>query len=180
MLGGFYPFMRNHNADTSISQEFYRWPVTAQAAKNVLDIWYRLMEYFYTTFHPASLNGSPILQALWYKYPKDTSTYSSFVEMPVHIVGGFTLPLHVNGAMTTKEVRRDDFRIVVAPNAGGNAAGRLYVDDGVSLEQANGTTALTFDDQDGALSMNGTFGYNLGVNVASVKILDVDQSPKSV
>ncbi|KAJ3899502.1 hypothetical protein F5879DRAFT_926201 [Lentinula edodes] len=30
----------------------------------------------------------------------------------------------------------------------------------------------------GALSMNGTFGYILGVNVTSVKILDVDQSPK--
>ncbi|KAJ3862962.1 alpha-glucosidase [Lentinula novae-zelandiae] len=49
----------------------------------------------------------------------------------------------------------------------GNAPGRLYVNDGVSLEQTNGTTALTFDDQDEALSMNGTFGYNLGANVAT-------------
>lgn len=57
MLGAFYPFMRNvrfhviprlrerslnvvyqHNADTSISQEFYRWASVTQAAKNVLDI----------------------------------------------------------------------------------------------------------------------------------------------
>ncbi|KAE9385783.1 hypothetical protein BT96DRAFT_949592 [Gymnopus androsaceus JB14] len=43
MLGGFYPFMRNHNNDGSISQEFYRWPVVAQAAKNVLDMRYRLI-----------------------------------------------------------------------------------------------------------------------------------------
>ncbi|KAJ4463880.1 glycosyl hydrolases family 31-domain-containing protein, partial [Lentinula edodes] len=234
MLGGFYPFMRNHNADTSISQEFYRWPVTAQAAKNVLDIRYRLMDYFYTTFHQASLDGSPVLQALWYKYPKDTSTYPidlqflfgpsilvspvtdenstsvtiylprdtfyefltlepvsgtganvtltnvDFTEIPVHIVGGSILPLRVNGTMTTTELRQNDFEIVVAPSAAGNASGRLYVDDGVSLEQTNGTTALTFDYKDGALSVNGTFGYNLGVNVASVKILGVNQSPKNV
>ncbi|KAJ7716982.1 family 31 glycoside hydrolase [Mycena olivaceomarginata] len=40
MVGAFYPFMRNHNSDTSISQEFYRWALTTQAAQNVLDIRY--------------------------------------------------------------------------------------------------------------------------------------------
>ena len=56
-LGAFYPFMRNvlvsssiwilnadgssfvqHNADTSISQEFYIWPSVTQATNNALDI----------------------------------------------------------------------------------------------------------------------------------------------
>ncbi|KAJ3982734.1 glycoside hydrolase family 31 protein [Lentinula detonsa] len=234
MLGGFYPFMRNHNADTSISQEFYRWPVTAQAAKNILDIRYRLMDYFYTTFHQASLDGSPVLRALWYKYPKDTSTYSidlqflfgpsilvspvtnenstsvtiylpndtfydfltlepvtgassnvtltdvDFTEIPVHIIGGSILPLRVNGTMTTTDLRQTDFEIVVAPSKGGNASGQLYVDDGVSLDQTNGTTAITFEYQNGVLTVNGTFGYDVGVNVAGVKILGVDQSPRNV
>ncbi|KAJ7494439.1 alpha-glucosidase [Mycena galericulata] len=75
MLGAFYPFMRNHNADTSISQEFYRWPVVAQAAKNVLDIRYRLMDYIYTSFHEANLVGTPVVSPLWFKYPKDATTY---------------------------------------------------------------------------------------------------------
>ncbi|KAF7366623.1 Glycoside hydrolase family 31 protein [Mycena sanguinolenta] len=75
MLGAFYPFMRNHNADTSISQEFYRWPVVAQAAQNVLDIRYRLMDYIYTAFHTASLTGAPVVSPMWFKYPKDTATY---------------------------------------------------------------------------------------------------------
>ncbi|KAJ6469014.1 alpha-glucosidase [Mycena vitilis] len=75
MLGAFYPFMRNHNADTSISQEFYRWPVTTEAAKNVLDIRYRLLDYFYTAFHEANLQGSPVVSPMWFKYPKDAATY---------------------------------------------------------------------------------------------------------
>ena len=61
-LGAFYPFMRNvrrtssiyahadgpsfvqHNADTSISQEFYIWPSVTQATNNALDI--RLVPLF--------------------------------------------------------------------------------------------------------------------------------------
>ncbi|KAG6902075.1 hypothetical protein C0995_004774 [Termitomyces sp. Mi166 len=75
MLGAFYPFMRNHNQDTSISQEFYRWASVTQAAKTVIDIRYRLMDYIYTAFHQAHLDGTPVLHPLWYKYPKDTATY---------------------------------------------------------------------------------------------------------
>ncbi|KAI0255275.1 alpha-glucosidase [Lactifluus subvellereus] len=75
MLGAFYPFMRNHNAIESISQEFYRWPLVAQAAKNALAIRYRLLDYFYTAFHRAHVDGSPVLNPLWFKYPTDTSTF---------------------------------------------------------------------------------------------------------
>jgi alpha-glucosidase len=57
MLGAFYPFMRNvsvllichwdvvnistifkHNSIDSTSQEFYLWPLVAQAARNALEI----------------------------------------------------------------------------------------------------------------------------------------------
>ncbi|KAF7294555.1 Glycoside hydrolase family 31 protein [Mycena indigotica] len=74
-LGAFYPFMRNHNADNAISQEFYRWPQTTAAAKNALDIRYRLIDYFYTAFHQASELGTPVVSPMWFKYPKDTATY---------------------------------------------------------------------------------------------------------
>ncbi|KAK7014854.1 glycoside hydrolase family 31 protein [Favolaschia claudopus] len=76
MLGAFYPFMRNVHGDTSISQEFFRWALTTTAAQNALDIRYRLLDYFYTAFHKASLQGTPVVSPLWFKYPKDTATYA--------------------------------------------------------------------------------------------------------
>jgi alpha-glucosidase len=36
---------------------------------------YRLLDYFYTAFHKASLDGSPVLNPLWFKYPTDSSTF---------------------------------------------------------------------------------------------------------
>jgi alpha-glucosidase len=34
-----------------------------------------LLDYLYTAFHKASLDGSPVLSPLWFKYPTDTSTF---------------------------------------------------------------------------------------------------------
>lgn len=65
-----------------------------QAAQNVLDIRYvsrcptllnvtyltsissyRLLDYIYTAFHEANLQGTPVVNPLWFKYPKDAATY---------------------------------------------------------------------------------------------------------
>lgn len=75
-LGAFYPFMRNHAGDTSISQEYYRWPLTIAAAKNAIAVRYRLLDYFYTAFHRQTTTGLPSLNPLFFHYPSDSKTFA--------------------------------------------------------------------------------------------------------
>lgn len=74
-LGAFYPFMRNHAADDSISQEYYRWPLTTAAARKIIPVRYRLLDYFYTAFHRQTTTGLPSLNPLFYHYPNDANTF---------------------------------------------------------------------------------------------------------
>ena len=221
-----------HNADTSISQEFYRWPMTTQAAKNALDMRYRLIDYLYTSFHQAKLDGTPVLNPLWYQFPKDPNTFAidtqfffgpsilvspvieenstsvdvyypnelfydfhtlaatqggsattltnvNFTTIPVSIKGGAVLPLRASSAMTTTELRKTDFELVVAPSAQGTASGSLYLDDGVSITQKH-TTTVSFAYKSGKLTVKGSFGYSTGVNVSRVRFANTKSAPKTV
>ncbi|KAG9036520.1 hypothetical protein FRB95_008575 [Tulasnella sp. JGI-2019a] len=74
-LGAFSPFMRNHNQDNSISQEFYRWNMTAVAATKAINLRYQLLDYIYTHFHRQSVDGTPLIGPMWFHYPQDAATF---------------------------------------------------------------------------------------------------------
>lgn len=43
---------------------------------HILSDRYRLIDYIYTALHRAHLDGTPLIQPLWFKYPKDVNTFS--------------------------------------------------------------------------------------------------------
>lgn len=222
-LGAFNPFYRNHNELGSISQEFYRWPTVADAARKAIDIRYRLLDYLYTAFHQQTQTGEPFLQPLFYVYPSDANTFANeaqffygdsllispvqdvgqtsvdayfpndvfydwhtgaavhgqgatvhldnigVTEIPIHIRGGSVIPLRAKSAMTTTELRRRPFEILVAPNLSGYASGSLYLDDGESLNTVS--SEIEFEYNRGHLTIRGQFGYQANVVIESVTVL---------
>ena len=234
MLGAFYPFYRNHNGDTSISQEFYLWKSVTQSAIKAVDIRYRMLDYFYTSFHQQTVDGTPSLNPMWFLYPDDTTarkidlqffwgdavlispvtaenstsveiylpqdrfydfnqdfapvhgqgkrltlTDIDYQTIPIHLRGGTIIPLRVAGANTTTELRTKDFDIIVATGTDGTARGRLYLDDGDSIQQ-DVVSEIDFSYGRGIFSMTGKYGYDAGVVVKSVMVLGQLVEPHSV
>lgn len=191
------------------------------------------MDYLFTAFHKAHLDGTPVLHPLWHIFPKDTATYGvdlqfffgdsilvspvtqenatsvtaylpnatfydfmtydqvqgrgqnvtfqniDYTQIPVHIRGGSILPLRASGTMTTAALRKTDFEILVAIGADDQATGFLYVDDGVSTDPS-ASSQVSFQYANGTLEAQGSFGYPLGVKVATIRFLGVQKSPKRV
>ncbi|KAK2751040.1 hypothetical protein FQN57_000115 [Myotisia sp. PD_48] len=93
-------------------------------------------------------------------------------QIPLHIRGGTIIPIRSRSSYTTKELRNQPFELIIAPDLGGKAAGKLYIDDGESLKQTN-TIEVDFKYHAGKLSMEGKFDFPLlpHVKIAKVRIL---------
>lgn len=89
------------------------------------------------------------------------------------------LPLRVASAMTTTELRKQDFEFVVAPDAlTGQASGKLYVDDGETISPpVAATTQVKMAFNGGRLDVSGAFGFDTGVGVKRVRFLGVGEKP---
>lgn len=131
--------------------------------------------YNFTTFTPVIGNASNV-----------TLADIGFDQIPVFIKGGAVLPLREKGAMLTNEVRGIDFEFVVAPSATSTVAnetatavGSLYVDDGVSITP-NAATVVNMTYAGNKLTVEGEFGYDIGVNIARVLVLGVEEKPGNV
>lgn len=103
----------------------------------------------------------------------------SFTDIPVHIRGGTVIPHRTNSANTTKNLRKEDFYVIVAPDANGNANGRLYIDEGERIDQPD-KSEIEFNYSNGKFSATGSFGFkgNSGesVSVSHVVVLGQKQA----
>ncbi|EGC47734.1 alpha-glucosidase [Histoplasma capsulatum var. duboisii H88] len=75
-LSAFFPFYRNHNVLSAISQEPYVWSSVIKATKSAMAIRYALLPYIYTLFHQAHTTGSTVMRALAWEFPNDPSLAS--------------------------------------------------------------------------------------------------------
>lgn len=101
-----------------------------------------------------------------------------FTEIPLHVRGGAVIPLRSESALTTTEVRTKPFHLIVAPDRDGKASGKLYLDDGDSIEQES-TSEIEFEYEDGVLKVTGCFDYTAeDARVSAVKILGVREPSK--
>lgn len=70
-LSAFFPFYRNHNVLSAISQEAYVWASVAEASKTAMAIRYSLLPYIYTLFYQAHTSGSTVMRALAWEFTAD-------------------------------------------------------------------------------------------------------------
>jgi len=143
-------------------------PVTADYSDTVTYYMPKDRFYDYWTFGVVEGQGQNV-----------TVSNLTYTDIPVHIRGGTIIPQRVNSANTTKALRKEDFSILVAPGTDGKATGRLYLDDGESLDQPS-TTEISFSFDGGKFSASGSFGYaganGESVTVANVVILGQDKA----
>lgn len=143
-------------------------PVTEENSTSV-DIYLpHDMFYDFTTLAPVEGTGSTV-----------TLNNINFTTIPLHIKGGAILPLRIESAMTTVELRKKDFEFIVAPGQDGIAFGKLYIDDGELINPPR-TTLMSMSFKDGKLDVKGKFGFDAGVKVARVRFLNVQSAPKVV
>ncbi len=155
-------------------------PVTEEGATSV-DV-YLPDDIFYDFHTHARVIGAGAVVTIADQGPTD---------IPLFLRGGVAVPLRVGGGaegggnatttttpiMTTTEVRARDFELLVPLGRDGRAAGSLYLDDGVSLEQADAeTTDVRFGYADGVLTVDGRFGYRTDARITRVTFLGLSSA----
>lgn len=110
-----------------------------------------------------------------------TLTNIGYDTMPLYFKGGKVVPMRTQSAYTTTDLRKQDFTLVIAKDANGNANGSLYLDDGDSLvQQSTSNILFTYQGSTGRFHMTGTFDYNPGsVAIRTVTVLGATRAGKN-
>ncbi|XP_075403992.1 sucrase-isomaltase, intestinal [Tenrec ecaudatus] len=99
-LGSFYPYSRNHNIAFTRRQDPVSWNATfAEMSKNILNIRYTLLPYFYTQMHDIHVHGGTVIRPLLHEFFDDRETwniYKQFLWGPAFMVTPVLEPHAVN------------------------------------------------------------------------------------
>ncbi|RDD79954.1 DUF5110 domain-containing protein [Dyella tabacisoli] len=71
-VGAFYPFSRGHTIKAPQQKEPWAFgPAVENTARIAIERRYRLLPYLYTLFHDASMDGTPVMQPVFFADPRD-------------------------------------------------------------------------------------------------------------
>ncbi|XP_058412401.1 sucrase-isomaltase, intestinal [Diceros bicornis minor] len=80
-LGAFYPYARNHNIANTRRQDPASWNETfADMARDILNIRYTLLPYFYTQLHEIHANGGTVIRPLLHEFFDERATWDIFKQ----------------------------------------------------------------------------------------------------
>ncbi|XP_017358744.1 sucrase-isomaltase, intestinal [Cebus imitator] len=80
-LGAFYPYSRNHNIANTRRQDPASWNETfAEMSRNILNIRYTLLPYFYTQMHEIHAHGGTVIRPLLHEFFNEKATWDIFKQ----------------------------------------------------------------------------------------------------
>ncbi|XP_054432879.1 sucrase-isomaltase, intestinal [Pteronotus mesoamericanus] len=80
-LGAFYPYARNHNIKGTRRQDPASWNTTfSEMSRDVLNIRYTLLPYFYTQMHEVHAHGGTVIRPLLHEFYKEKPTWDVFEQ----------------------------------------------------------------------------------------------------
>jgi alpha-glucosidase len=104
------------------------------------------------------------------KHKKETVKLDApLTHIPIHIRGGSIIPTKT-AKYTVDETYATDYNIIIALDKFSQAEGRLYIDDGESL-QVKKSSSIDFTFKHNKLSASGKFDYKDAENLSKITIL---------
>ncbi|KAL8650856.1 MAG: hypothetical protein Q9210_003582 [Variospora velana] len=100
-------------------------------------------------------------------------------HIPVYLRGGYVIPTQ-EPALTTRDAKRNPWGLIVALGLEGSARGSLYVDDGESVVQDNGTLYVEFTAMNNALYASARGTYNDTNPLANVTVFGLQDAVSNV
>jgi mannosyl-oligosaccharide alpha-1,3-glucosidase len=97
--GAFYPFFRGHaHIDTRRREPYLAGDPYKQIITQALRLRYSLLPAWYTAFHEASVNATPIVRPMWFAHPEDEAGFAIDDQMYVGNTGLLVKPVTEEGA----------------------------------------------------------------------------------
>jgi alpha-glucosidase len=124
----------------------------------------------------------------WYSYESVTATANKnekkyttldapLTHIPIHIRGGAIIPTKTP-EYTVGETYATDYNLIIALDKKNEAQGRLYIDDGESLD-VKSSSDIDFTFKNNQLSASGKFGYKKAEKLGDITIIGATHFTKA-